>query len=83
MGHHNETMREKVYLDLIARGLLWSCRKLDDDGKPLAGYGKTALINRPTEYRVYLAGGAVLKFASEAEFAAADLPALAAPCCGR
>ena len=26
IGHHNETMQQKVYLDLLTRGLLWSCR---------------------------------------------------------
>lgn len=38
MGHGNETMSDPVFLDLVARGLLWSCGKLGDDGKPLAGY---------------------------------------------
>lgn len=42
IGHHNETMRTKVYLDLVTRGLLWACKKLDDNGKPLAGYGPQA-----------------------------------------
>jgi hypothetical protein len=28
-----------VYLDLVTRGLLWACNKLDDDGKPKPGYG--------------------------------------------
>jgi type 1 glutamine amidotransferase len=40
LGHANETMQDKVYLDLITRGLLWVCDKLDADGKPKAGYGK-------------------------------------------
>lgn len=40
LGHSNETMKDKVYLDLITRGLLWACDKLDDDGKPKAGYGE-------------------------------------------
>ncbi len=39
IGHHNETMLEDTYLDLVTRGLLWACGKLGDDGKPLAGYG--------------------------------------------
>ncbi len=39
VGHHNETMAEDVYLDLVTRGLLWACGKLDDEGKPLPGYG--------------------------------------------
>jgi type 1 glutamine amidotransferase len=33
IGHHNETMREEAYLDLVARGLLWACDKLDEDGR--------------------------------------------------
>ena len=39
IGHHNETMETKVYLDLVTRGLLWSCDKLDESGQPKAGYG--------------------------------------------
>ncbi len=39
VGHHNETMLEDTYLDLITRGLLWSCGKLNDDGTPMKGYG--------------------------------------------
>ena len=38
MGHGNHTMSEPVFLDLVARGLLWSCGKLDEAGKPLPGY---------------------------------------------
>jgi len=38
IGHHNETMSEPVYLDLIARGSLWAAGKLGGDGKPLQGY---------------------------------------------
>ena len=41
LGHRNETMESPVYLDLITRGLLWACGKLDDDGKPMPGYGVT------------------------------------------
>lgn len=40
LGHSNQTMQREVYLDVVARGLLWACNKLDDDGKPKAGYGK-------------------------------------------
>ena len=36
--HHNETMLEDTYLDLVTRGLLWASGKLGDDGKPIAGY---------------------------------------------
>jgi type 1 glutamine amidotransferase len=39
LGHGNETMSDPVYLDLVTRGLLWACGKLDDAGKPMAGYG--------------------------------------------
>lgn len=38
MGHNNSTMEDPVFLDLVARGLLWSCDKLGEDGKPLPGY---------------------------------------------
>lgn len=40
VGHYNHTMNEPVYLELLTRGLLWSCGKLGDDGKPLPGYAK-------------------------------------------
>ena len=40
LGHANETVQSEVYLDLVTRGLLWACDKLDADGKPKAGYGK-------------------------------------------
>jgi type 1 glutamine amidotransferase len=39
LGHNNSTMEDPVYLDLVTRGLLWACGKLDDEGKPVAGYG--------------------------------------------
>jgi type 1 glutamine amidotransferase len=39
LGHSVETMSEKVYLDLVARGLLWACGKLNEEGKPKPGYG--------------------------------------------
>jgi type 1 glutamine amidotransferase len=38
MGHANSTMEDPVYLDLVTRGLLWACGKLDDNGKPVVGY---------------------------------------------
>jgi type 1 glutamine amidotransferase len=38
MGHANSTMEDPIYLDLVTRGLLWACGKLDDNGKPVAGY---------------------------------------------
>jgi uncharacterized protein len=39
LGHFDATMKTDVYLDLVARGLLWAVGKLGDDGKPQAGYG--------------------------------------------
>jgi type 1 glutamine amidotransferase len=39
IGHGNKTVGDPVYLDLVTRGLLWACGKLDDDGKPKPGYG--------------------------------------------
>lgn len=38
LGHGNATMQDPVYLDLVTRGLLWACGKLDESGKPLPGY---------------------------------------------
>lgn len=40
LGHSNQTIQREVYLDLVTRGLLWACDKLDADGKPKPGYGK-------------------------------------------
>ena len=30
LGHNNDTVTDRRYLDLVTRGLLWSCNKLDD-----------------------------------------------------
>lgn len=30
LGHNNDTVRDARYLDLVTRGLLWSCGKLND-----------------------------------------------------
>jgi hypothetical protein len=38
IGHNNETVADARYLDLVTRGMLWACDKLDADGKPKAGY---------------------------------------------
>ena len=40
LGHSNQTMQREVYLDLVTRGLLWACDKLEADGKPKPGFGK-------------------------------------------
>lgn len=39
LGHANETMQDPVFLDLVSRGLLWVCGKLDEQGQPKPGYG--------------------------------------------
>lgn len=39
IGHNTETVADDRYLDLVTRGLLWTTGKLDDAGKPVAGYG--------------------------------------------
>ncbi len=39
IGHNNDTVTDDRYLDLLARGLLWSVGKLTDEGKPAEGYG--------------------------------------------
>ncbi|MEI7729436.1 MAG: ThuA domain-containing protein [Verrucomicrobiota bacterium] len=38
LAHANKTMEDPVFLDLMTRGLLWACDKLDDNGKPKPGY---------------------------------------------
>jgi type 1 glutamine amidotransferase len=38
IAHNNATLKDPVYLDMLTRGLLWSCDKLENDGKPKAGY---------------------------------------------
>lgn len=42
IGHHNETMSEDTYLDVVTRGLLWAAGKLNDDGSPAAGFAAAA-----------------------------------------
>ena len=44
LGHSNATMQDPVYLDLVTRGLLWACEKLDKNGKPLPGYGPSDAV---------------------------------------
>jgi len=39
IGHNNATVNDPRYLDLVARGLLWACGKLDDKGGIATGYG--------------------------------------------
>lgn len=39
IGHNNATVEDARYLDLVTRGLLWACGKLDDQGNAKPGYG--------------------------------------------
>jgi alpha-L-fucosidase len=39
IGHYNHTMEQAVYLDVVTRGLLWACDKLEEDGQPKPEYG--------------------------------------------
>lgn len=39
IGHNTKTVEDARYLDLVTRGLLWACDKLDGEGKPKPGYG--------------------------------------------
>jgi type 1 glutamine amidotransferase len=40
LGHDMKTGEDPDYLGLLARGLLWSCHKLEPSGKAASGYGK-------------------------------------------
>ncbi len=42
LTHNNAHMQDPVYLDMLTRGLLWACDKLDDEGNPKPGYGPSA-----------------------------------------
>ena len=41
VGHNSDTVADARYLDLVTRGLLWSCGTLGPDGQPAVGYGPT------------------------------------------
>jgi type 1 glutamine amidotransferase len=38
IGHNNGTVSDPRYLDLVTRGLLWACGKLDEKGNIAEGY---------------------------------------------
>ena len=38
LGHNNETVGDRRYLDLVTNGLLWATGHLTDQGKPAPGY---------------------------------------------
>jgi hypothetical protein len=39
IGHNNVTVEDARYLDLVTRGVLWACGKMDDKGVITEGYG--------------------------------------------
>ena len=41
LGHNMLTIGQDEYHHLLANGLLWTCGKLDEQGKPVAGYEGT------------------------------------------
>lgn len=41
LGHHNATMNTDIWLDTVARGLLWTVDGLNDDGTPKPGFEGT------------------------------------------
>lgn len=41
IGHNNATVADPRYLDLVTRGLLWTCSKLDEKGNIKPGYEPT------------------------------------------
>ncbi len=42
LAHNNSTLEKGAYLDLLTRGILWACDKLDENGKPKPGYEHAA-----------------------------------------
>lgn len=46
LGHNTETVADDRYLNLVTRGLLWTCGKLNDDyfGKPFTGENKVTFL---------------------------------------
>ena len=40
IGHNNATVEDARYLDLVTRGVLWACGKLDEKGVIAEGYAK-------------------------------------------
>ena len=83
LGHHNTTMKQKVYLDMVANGLLWSCGKLDDQGTPLPGYGKSAKRPPAVQFQVVSRTGQRQTFNSLSALAASGLVPVSVPCCGQ
>lgn len=42
IGHFNETVEDARYLDLVTRGVLWACGKMDEKGVIAEGYSPVA-----------------------------------------
>jgi len=40
IGHNNVTVEDARYLDLVTRGILWACGKIDEKGGIAEGYAK-------------------------------------------
>jgi type 1 glutamine amidotransferase len=40
MAHNNSTMQHTNYMNVLTRGLLWACDKLDENGEPKQGFGR-------------------------------------------
>ncbi|HEX4149013.1 MAG TPA: ThuA domain-containing protein, partial [Pirellulales bacterium] len=48
LGHNNDTVSDARYLDLVTRGLLWSCGKLDNKYlKPVVPATPSSAANQP------------------------------------
>lgn len=41
IGHDNRAVADPVFLDTLARGILWATGKLDEDGNPLPEYNRS------------------------------------------
>jgi uncharacterized protein len=41
LGHPAAMFESEVFINTLAKGLLWACDKLDADGRPATGYGPT------------------------------------------
>lgn len=47
IGHNTETVKDPRYLELVTRGLLWSCGKLNDEYlRPYQGENETTFIDK-------------------------------------
>lgn len=74
LGHNNLTMGADIWLDCVARGLLWTLGKLNDDGSPAAGFAGSG--KRPFSFEVAQAAGAPTEanWSKSVKFPAAENP---------